>query len=231
METIKIPQLLLHTVVSKKWLEKSHEKVIKQLNTIDHVFRFKEKIDIYKDPIVMKDFEMYNLSNINVKYARLIKEVLDTFEVIGIWRNYLVGTDVIIGIRIYGYKNDVSFAHNMLHYLLNGFDRYYDNHTAELRRKRKNRRLLGIKIVQEVDARKRTNQNIKNKVDMILKILQDTTLVRCPYPIDRVRKKEFIITHIQEIEKIHFKRYRGQKEITVKTMYSRVGRITPNRLI
>lgn len=225
MGSVKIPLLLLHTEVGEKWLEKCHEKIIRQMYRIETEFKPNHIIDTDKELVVSKDFIMFNYSNINPKYAKLVSCILRYNQVKGIWKEYLIGTDVIKIIRLYGYKKDLYLAHNMLHYLLNGFDRYFDNHVKKLRLRRRIRRAQGIKIVQEVDARKRTNQNISNKVKTLEYIIGFET------KHINVIKDKLINDHILLNEKLDSRTYRNMKRITLKSVTSRKGIIQLNRII
>ena len=223
--------MTLKEQVGEKWLESCDKKILNQFKKIDNNFKLVPDFD---DEIATATFFKYNGTNISPKHAELVSVVLEKFDVIGIWKKHMyAGTiDSVTCVELYGYSRDVQLCHNMLHFLLDGFDRYFDNHVKELRRKRHLRRMQCIRIINEIDARRRTNTNIANKVKVLVKLISEhPRILRMPYGHPYGQKKKNILKVLLSYEKVDYKKYRGQKEPTLKTMYSRIGHIQLNRLV
>lgn len=223
--------MTLKEQVGEKWLESCDKKVLNQFNKIDNNFKLTPD---FNDEITSVTFFKHNGTNISPKHAQLISLVLEKFDVIGIWKKHMYeGTiDSVTCVELYGYSRDLELCHNMLHFLLDGFDRYFDNHVKELRRRRHLRRMQCIRIINEIDARRRTNVNISNKVKVLVDMIsKQSRILRIPYAHSLVGKKKNILKVLLAYEKVDYKKYRGQKEPTIKTMYSRIGHIQLNRLV
>lgn len=227
---MRVPLLILNERVSPKWLETCHEKVIKQLELSSSYHKSNENCCLPShSSIENKVFTLDSYDNITGKQTLLIKVILEHYNVFGIWRELTIPDTVetIIGLDIFGFPEELKFAHNMIHFLLNGFDRYYYIHVQELRRKKLNRRAIGKKLPMEMDARKRTNQNIKVKVDKLIDIINSSTYCN----LSRYKRK-LILEHILEYEKLDRRAYgKPTSDITVKLVKSRKGLIQLNRII
>lgn len=218
---MRVPLLILHENVSEKWLETCHEKIEIQLHRIEH--------HVYDDlsDIVSHTFICDAYENINSRYAELIEIILIKHNVLAVWKEeFIPGTvEPIIGLTVYGSAINVKLAVNMISFCLNGFDRYYKRHVEELRLKRKRRRSRGITLPAEMDARKRTNQNILVKVNKL------KTLI-FKYIHEPVRKDELLIAdYIMKHEKLDARHYKGMINLTYKAVKSRSKIIQLNRII
>lgn len=223
---MRVPVLILQDKVSEKWLERCHEKIEAQLDhSLDYLSLYRDESDMGN--IVTATFMLDSYADLTPRIAGLVQLILERYEVVGIWREQIIHntSEVVIGLKLYGYNLDLKFAMNMLSYTLNGFDLYYSRHVKELRKKRMNRRARGTKLPFEVDARKRTNQNIEVKIKKLCHILYTKRLEHKPEKIKEIT--EYVMAH----EKLDHRNFRGMKNITVRAVKSRMFKIQLNRLV
>jgi len=223
---MRIPTLPLRKSVSDKWLEKCNKSLGNYLSKVMELDNTKQKITPYT-------FQAYNGSNINPKYCLFISHLFQTLGVIGIWKKdfYPNSVDPITSLKIYGEAHKVKMAKSCLHYIIDGMENYFEVHVQVLRRKRHSRRSRRVKLIQEVDARKRTNQNIMNKLIVIEYNLYSINKLATGNLRLGLEEKWEILKIIQEHEKIDYRNYRGMKKISMKSMYSRKNTIQLNRLV
>jgi len=226
-------KLTIKKKISDKWLEQCHHVIKEHLILFDNHAFYSNKIQGTIDYV---PFIRNNGQSITPKYAQLIKAVLKQFDVIGVWKESLYpGTiDTVIILELYGYTEELKLCHNMLDYLINGFDKYFDEHVSRLRKARQVRRFKGTPLFNEIDARKRTNMNIMRKVRVLEELLDNFQVfynIPYTYPKGRTTKLKDILDIILSYEKLNYRVYRGQKGPTLKTLYARKGHIQLNRLV
>lgn len=223
---MRIPTLPLRKSVSDKWLEKCHKSLDVYLQKVMN-------LEIVDENYVRDTFQVVNGSNINPKYCILISNLFQALGVIGVWKKdfYPGSIDPITSLKIYGKAQKVKMAKNCLHYLIDGMENYFEVHVQVLRKKRHSRRTRRIKLIHEVDARKRTNQNIMNKLMVIEYNLFCFNKLACGKLRLDSQEKLAIIQIIRELETIDYRNYRGMKKPSVKSMYSRKNTIQLNRLV
>lgn len=224
-----IPKLYIKQHTSDKWLENSSKVLQNFLDKLEKNYRceiLEVNPDVYSK-LLVKD----NFTDINKKYANLISLVLDKLNVVGIWKNTLIPNTIepVISLKIYGSQFNVNIAHNILSYIINGLDKYYEIHVRDLKKKKHVRKVMRKKLPGDMDVRKRTNQNIKNKLEQLEYIIGGI------FPFSNSKEKTKYINYVVRIlevsEKVDYKSYRGMKNPSIRSMYARKGRIYINRLV
>lgn len=222
---LKVKRLVIRNSTSDKWLERCSRVLDVHLhNVISSGYLDKVK----QDNIVSRLYLTRNGSDIHEKYAELISYIFETLGVVGIWKmDFVPGTvDPIIGVKIYGLKDNVNYAYNYLEYIIDGIDSYYEVHVKNLKKKNHVRRVMRRTLPHNIDARKRTNKNIENKINALKRIF----LLNYPSSLKKFLTRS-IIKFIQEKEAIDYKKFRNMKTPSKSSMYSRFGKIQLNRLV
>lgn len=219
--------------VPEKWLEKCDKKLLHFIDQLETKNYFNEGYNLHyvTENLTHRDFKKRDLGDIKAKHTHLIQKILKLTSTVGIYKSVMIkGTiEPVISLRIYGYYRDVEVAMNLVKYFLDGTDLYYLQHVKELNRKRDSRRRRGVKLRQEMDARKRTNQNIKHKYETLVNILQQA--IDKHHSVMREGKISLAIDKISNEEKIDYKQFRGMKTKSIRSMYARRGKVILNRLV
>lgn len=226
LKKMKPPRLILSNKISPKWLETCHEKMDRQLLKSSKFLQDTNRS--YDNQILVighHDFYLESLNTMTEKYAGLVKVILVQTGCAGVWKRFLIDGVTLTGVRIYGTDVNIKLAITIFNFIFNGFERYYDAHVRELRNKRHNRRQRGIKLPFEVDARKRTNQNLANKAETLTKLILSHTEAHS------IQRSEVVEHFIFSYEKFDLKRFKGMQTPTIKSAKARLGKIQLNRII
>lgn len=221
--------LLVTTPTANFWLERCHRPII---NSLKYLRDERKLWTILKSTeIIHRDYICSSPVNIHAKYVPLLKSIYDTLEVIGLFKEFIYRdtNESVIGIRIYGYDENVNIAWKFTNYIIEGTMGYYVTHVKRLRANRANcRRRIKKMVYHKVDARKQTNQNIDNKLKMLQDIVEKSGCG--PSHLKKVYLG-IIFSRMQRYEKIDFKQYRNMKNMTMKAATSKKGKVQKNRIL
>jgi hypothetical protein len=218
--------LKLNNDISRTWLKKAPIKFGNYLIHLDNIGYWDEA---RSGDIMYIDYVLNNNKSITQKYAKMICLITNKFEVVGIWRKMLSidTTKNVVGLRLYGYKKDISLVIKVLHYLLDGLELYNEKVVTLLRHSKLNRRRRQREDYQrKPDVRKSVHKRILKAIAIIENILEKTEIRNSAF---HKIKLERIFKRIRESEKIDFKNHPTMNDPTIWAMRSRFGFININR--
>lgn len=220
--------------LSKHWLRKVNKAYVNFYSAIqkdDEYLKYRER---EKEKITHEDFVNIPIGSqtaqdIVPKYAELISRILDNFEVLGVWKKGIPDpnypTDIVSFLRIYGYSKEVRICIKLIDYLLKGLQEVEFRESHDYRKLKMARKAKRKSIKHMPNAKARANSKILNKIS---ELITNSPIFKPSSNIDT--KTNRILLEVLKKENLDVKKYTQLKKVTLKSVRSRTGFITINRL-
>jgi len=215
------------TDISPSWwdrVERVTKKMLFNLNAdLDFFIRETQQYRVYSEVYIP-----YNHKSIEVMYVPLLTQILDIFEVKGIWKTELNPDDTgdtMITLVLYGCKPDIDHALRLMHYYHRGLNQKRDDFISEYKRLRTNKRRTKKTLGE--NSKSKANKKIKDKIAKITKILLGDKPSKS---VDYRIKLKRIFKKIRDREKLDYRKFRTTNPV-LEHAYCSANKIELNRIL